>query len=120
MGGRPVCGAGPIGGVPGGDRRVSPRERTRWRFTFKRLVTEAQEALRAEDAGPGEHALKQLIDLACAAHGYDYFRSEDPVAAAGFVVSDAVAVLWASTWERHGFQVFAETAAPQLIRRESR
>ncbi len=103
-----------------GDRRVSPRERTRWRFTFKRLVAEAQEALRAEDAGPGAHALEQLIDLACAVHGYEYFRSEDPVAAAGFVVSDAVAVLWASTWERHGFQAFAETAAPQLIRWESR
>jgi hypothetical protein len=29
-------------------------------------------------------------------------------------------VLWASTWERHGFQTFAETAAPQLIRWESR
>jgi hypothetical protein len=41
------------------------------------------------------------------------------VAAAGFVVSDAAAVLWAWTWERHGFQTFAETAAPQLIRWES-
>src|SRR6185312_2695914 len=28
-----------------GDRRVSPKERTRWRFTFRRLVTEAQTAL---------------------------------------------------------------------------
>jgi hypothetical protein len=34
-------------------------------------------------------------------------------------VSDVAAVLWASTWERHGFQEFAETAAPQLIRWES-
>ena len=42
------------------------------------------------------------------------------MAAAGFVVSDVAAVLWASTWERHGFQKFAETAAPQLIRWESR
>ncbi len=61
----------------------------------------------------------KLIDLACDAHDYDYFRSDDPVAAAAFVVSDAAAVLWASTWERHGFQMFAETAAPQLIRWES-
>ncbi len=103
-----------------GDRRVSPRERTRWRFTFKRLATEAQDALRAEDSGPAASALEMLIDLACEAHGYDYFRSEDPVAAAGFVVSDAVAVLWASNWECHGFQEFSETAAPQLIRWESR
>ncbi len=108
------------GAYLGGDRRVSPRERSRWRFTFKRLAAEAQDALRAVDAGPAASALEQLIDLACEAHDYDYFRSDDPVAAAAFVVSDVAAVLWASTWERHGFQAFAETAAPQLIRWESR
>ncbi len=108
------------GAYLGGDRRVTPRERSRWRFTFKRLATEAQDALRAEDAGPAASALEQLIDLACAARDYYYFRSEDPVAAAGFVVSDAAAGLWAWTWERQGFAVFAETAAPQLIRWESR
>ena len=108
------------GAYLGGDRRVSPRERSRWRFTFKRLAAEAQDALRAEDAAPAASALEQLIDLACEAHDYDYFRSDDPVAAAGFVVSDVAAVLWASTWERNGFQAFAETAAPQLIRWESR
>lgn len=36
-------------------------------------------------------ALEQLIDLAREADGYDYFRSDDPVAAAGFVVSDVAA-----------------------------
>ena len=108
------------GAYMGGDRRVSPRERSRWRFTFKRLAAEAQDALRNEDSGPAASALEQLIDLACEAHDYDYFRSDDPVAAAGFVVSDVAAVLWASTWERHGFQAFAETAAPQLVRWESR
>ena len=107
------------GAYLGGNRRVSPRERSRWRFTFKRLAAEAQDALRAEDAGPAAAALEQLIDLACEARDYDYFRSEDPVATAAFVVSDVAAVLWASTWERHGFQEFAETAAPQLIRWES-
>jgi hypothetical protein len=107
------------GAYMGGDRRVSPRERSRWRFTFKRLATEAQDALRDEDAAPAASALEQLIDLACEAHDYDYFRSDDPVAAAGFVVSDVAAVLWASTWERDGFQAFVETAAPQLIRWES-
>ncbi len=65
-------------------------------------------------------ALEQLIDLACEARDYDYFRSDDPVAAAGFVVSDVAAVLWASSRERSGFQEFAEMAAPQLIRWESR
>jgi hypothetical protein len=108
------------GAYMGGDRRVSPRERSRWRFTFKRLADEALDALRAEDAEPAASALEQLIDLGCETHGYDYFRSDDPVAAAGFVVSDAAAALWAWTWERHGFQVFAETAAPQLIRWESK
>jgi hypothetical protein len=108
------------GAYLGGDRRVSPRERSRWRFTFKRLAAEAQDALRAEDAGPAVAALEQLIDLACEARDYDYFRSDDPVAAAGLVVSDAAAVLWASTWDRHGFRAFAETAAPQLVRWESR
>lgn len=104
----------------GGDRRVPPHERSRWRFTFKRLTAEAQDALRAEDAGSAASALEQLIDLACDTRDYDYFRSGDPLAAAGFVVSDVAAVLWASTWERHGFQVFAEAAAPQLMRWESR
>lgn len=108
------------GAYLGGSRLVSPRERSRWRFTFRRLANEAQDALRAEDPGPAASALEQLIDLACEVSGYDYFRSDDPVAAAGFVVSDAAAVLWASTWERCGFQEFAEMAAPQLIRWESR
>ncbi len=103
-----------------GDRRVPPRERSRWRFTFKRLAAEAQDALRAEDDGPATAALVQLIELACDSRDYDYFRSADPLAAAAFVVSDAAGLLWASTWERHGFEAFAETAAPQLIRWESR
>lgn len=42
------------------------------------------------------------------------------MAAAGFAVSDAVAALWSSTWDRHGLQTFTEIAAPQLIRWESR
>lgn len=108
------------GAYLGRDRRVSPRERTRWRLTFKRLATDAQDALRAEDAAPAASAVEQLVDLACDTRDYDYFRSEDPMSAAGFVVSDVAAVLWTSLWERHGFQVFAETAAPQLIRWESR
>ena len=107
------------GAYMGGSRQVSPRERSRWRFTFKQLADQAQDALRAEDAEPAASALEQLIDLAREAHDYDYFRSDDPVAAAGFVVSDAAAALWAWRWKRYGFQAFAESAAPQLIRWES-
>jgi len=107
------------GAYMAGDRRVSPRERTRWRFTFSRLVAEAQAALRAADIAEGATALEQLIDLACQMRGYDYFHSEDPVEAARFVVSDAVALLWARVRDQYGFAGFAERAAPQLIRWES-
>ncbi len=106
-----------------GDRRVSPQERTRWRFTFQRLVTDAQDGLRAADAADAAAAataVEQLIDLACETRDYDYFRSEDPMEAARFVVSDAVALLWAKLQGEHGFAGFAERAAPQLIRWESR
>src|SRR5437879_736211 len=63
--------------------------------------------------------MDQLIDLACDTRRYDYFRSDDPVEAARFVVSDAAALLWSRVREQHGFSVFAERAAPQLIRWES-
>jgi hypothetical protein len=103
-----------------GDRRVSPRERTRWRFTFQRLTSDAQAALHAEgDFAAAATAVEELIDLACEMRGYDYFRSEDPIEAARFVVSDAVALLWARVRASYGFAGFVERAAPQLIRWES-
>jgi len=49
-----------------------------------------------------------------------YFRSEDPVEAARFVVSDAAAMLWESVLDRQGFKIAAERAAEQLVRWESR
>jgi hypothetical protein len=85
--------------------RVSPKERTRWRVTFRRLAADAQSALRAEDPGPAEEALALIIDLACEMRDRGYFRSEDPVEAARFVVSDAAALLWESVREAHGFRV---------------
>ncbi len=103
-----------------GDRRVSPAERTRWRFTFQRLVADAQGALQGEDVSTAAAAVEELIDLACETRGYDYFRSEDPVEAARFVVSDAVALLWGKLRDESGFAGFAERAAAQLIRWESR
>ncbi len=108
------------GAYLGRDRRVSPKERSRWRFTFKRLAGEAQDALVADSAVDGSAALTQLIDFACEIGGYDYFRSQDPIEAAKFVVSDAVALLWRRTLDLHGVAGFSERAAPQLIRWESR
>jgi hypothetical protein len=108
------------GAYMAGDRRVSPRERSRWRLTFKRLVSAAQDGLRAEDAAAAAAALEQLIDLACESRDYEYFHSEDPMEAAGFVVSNAVALLWAALQAQYGFAGFAQRAAPQLIRWESR
>jgi len=108
------------GAYMAGDRRVSPRERTRWRFTFQRLVADAQDGLRAADAGAAATAVEQLIDLACELRDYDYFRSEDPLEAARLVVSDAAALLWGKLQAQYGFSGFAERAAPQLIRWESR
>jgi hypothetical protein len=108
------------GAYMAGDRRVSPRERSRWRLTFKRLVRDAQDGLRGQDATAAATALEQLIDLACETRDYEYFHSEDPMEAAGFVVSDAVALLWAALQDRYAFAGFAQRAASQLIRWESR
>jgi hypothetical protein len=99
------------GAYMAGDRRVSPRERTRWRLTFKRLVGEAQDGLRAQDAAAAATAMEQLIDLACETRDYEYFHSEDPM---------EVALLWATLQAHHGFSGFAQRAAPQLSRWESR
>jgi hypothetical protein len=108
------------GAYLGGDRRVSPRERTRWRFTFQRLVGDASAALYAEDMREAAAAMEQLVDLGCQLKDSDYFRSDDPVEAARFVVSDAVSLLWSRLREQYGLSGFAERAAPQLIRWESR
>lgn len=102
-----------------GDRRVSPKERTRWRFTFRRLVADTHEALRVGGTSAGVTAMTALIDLACETRDLDFFRSDDPVEAAGLVVSDEVALMWARVREESGFQAFAHVAAAQLIRWES-
>ncbi len=75
-----------LGGGPAG----VAAERSRWRFTFKRLPRKPRTPCRPGTPSPRHpHALEQLIDrLAREADRYDYFRSDDPVAAAGFVVSD--------------------------------
>lgn len=105
------------GAYMAGNRRVPPKERSRWRFTFQRLAKDARRAL-ALDVPTGAAALERFIDLAREAKDYDLFHSEDPMEAAGFVVSDAVAVLWRALRDHHGFTGFARLAAPQLIRWE--
>jgi hypothetical protein len=102
-----------------GDRRVSPKERTRWRFTFRRLAADAQAALAGDDVDEAAAALELLVDLACETQALVYFRSDDPMQAAGFVVSDAVAGLWRAVRNRHGFATFVDRAAPQLVRWET-
>jgi len=102
-----------------GDHRVSRRERTRWRFTLQRLATDAQRAVQADDVATASTAVEEFIDLVCEMRWYDYFRSEDPVEAARFVVSDVVALLWGRVRDEYGFAEFATRAAPQLIRWES-
>lgn len=122
---REFAGLAHAGSYLGGDRRVPPRERSRWRFTFRRLAGEVREALVAlprlddEQADEAEQALAELLDLVLRTEEYDLFRSEDPVQAAGFVVSDHVEQLWTSRLERDGFAGFAPAAARQLERWET-
>lgn len=103
-----------------GDRKVSPKERSGWRFTFRRHAEAAREALAAEDPRPGEEAVTAIVDLACYCKTYQCFRSDDPMEAAKFVASDAVDALWTTMLQRHGPAEFAERAMPQLVRWESR
>jgi hypothetical protein len=107
------------GAYMAGDRRVHHTERTKWRLTFRRLVADALAALEADDPAPAQRAVGKIVDLACDMRSYDYFHSDDPVEAAKFVVSDAVAALWESVLRRDGFAAFASRVPEQLIRWEA-
>jgi hypothetical protein len=107
------------GAYMAGDRRVHHTERTKWRHTFRRLVADALAALEADDPSPAQRAVGKIVDLACDMRRYDYFHSDDPVEAAKFVVSDAVAALWESVLRHDGFAAFAGRVPQQLIRWES-
>lgn len=102
-----------------GDRRVSRQERSRWRHTFRRLSGQAQDALRGEDVETAAAAVAIMVDLACETREFDYFRSEDPMEAARFVVSDAVAMTWSRMRDARGASTFVELAAAHLVRWES-
>src|SRR5215472_15300639 len=107
------------GAYMAGDRRVHHTERSKWRLTFRRLAGDALAALQADDPGPARQAVAEMVDLACDMKSYDYFHSDDPVEAAKFVVSDAVAVLWESVLRHDGFAAFARRVPEQLIRWEA-
>jgi hypothetical protein len=107
------------GAYMAGDRRVHHTERSKWRLTFRRLAGDALAALHAEDPGPAQQAVAEMVDLARDMKSYDYFHSDDPVEAAKFVVSDAVAALWESVLRHDGFAAFARRVPEQLIRWES-
>ena len=107
------------GAYMAGDRRVHHTERSKWRHTFRGLVADALAALGADDPAPAQRAVGKMVDLACDMRSYDYFHSDDPVEAAKFVVSDAVAVLWESVLRHDGPAAFASRVPGQLIRWES-
>ncbi|MGH3279482.1 MAG: hypothetical protein ACRDNW_10135 [Trebonia sp.] len=107
------------GAYMAGDRRVHHTERSKWRHTFRRLVADALAALGASDPAPAQEAVAAMVDLAIAMKSYDYFHSDDPVEAAKFVVSDAVAALWDSVLRHDGFAAFAGRVSAQLVRWEA-
>jgi len=107
------------GAYMAGDRRVHHTQRSKWRHTFRRLVTDTLAALAGSDPGPAQRAVAKIVDLACEMKSYDYFHSDDPVEAAKFVVSEAVAALWESVLRHDGFAAFAARVPGQLIRWEA-
>lgn len=109
------------GAYMAGDRRVHRTERSRWRHTFRDLASQAVASLAdGEDQETAQQAVVKMVDLACQMKDRDYFHSEDPIEAAKFVVSDAVAALWDSMLRHDGFAKFAERVPAQLIRWEQR
>jgi hypothetical protein len=107
------------GAYMAGDRRVHHTERSRWRHTFRRLAADALAALAASDPAPAQQAVAEMVDLACDMKSGDYVHSDDPVEAAKFVVSEAVAALWESVLRHDGFATFAGRTPEQLIGWES-
>ena len=107
------------GAYMAGDCRVHRTERSKWRHTFRRLAADALAALAANDPAPARQAVAKIVDLACDMKRYDYFHSDDPIEAAKFVVSEAVAALWESLLRNDGFAAFADSVPGQFIRWEA-
>ena len=51
------------GAYMAGDRRVHHTERSKWRLTFRRLAGDAVAALQADDPGPAQQAIAELVTL---------------------------------------------------------
>jgi hypothetical protein len=83
------------------------------------MIDDALLVLEAGDIEHGAPAVEQLLDLVQEMHGYEYFRSEDPVEAMKLVFSDVVERLWRATLVHEGFAAFTRRAGPQLVRWES-
>jgi hypothetical protein len=107
------------GAYMAGDRRVHHTERSKWRHTFRRLAADALTALQAAEPAPAQQAVGDMVELACEMRSYDYFHSDDPVEAAKFVVSEAVAALWESVLRHDGIAAFVSRVPEQLIRWEA-
>jgi len=73
----------------------------------------------ADQASHDPQAVAKIVDLARDMKRYDFFHSDDPVEAAKFVVSEAVAALWESVLRHDGFAVFAGYVPQQLVRWEA-
>jgi hypothetical protein len=72
------------GAYLGGDRRVKPGQRTRWRSEFSRLAADARAGLRMPEPDAAAAALEQLIDLACSMpRGYKFWTARTAATARG-------------------------------------
>ena len=40
-------------------------KQSKWRLTFRRLVADALSALQADNPGPAQQAVAEMVDLAC-------------------------------------------------------
>lgn len=58
-----------------GDRRVSPKERSRWRVTFRGLADEARHALAADGSEPADLRCRAASELVTALQGVNSRQS---------------------------------------------
>lgn len=114
-----LCDLAREGAYLGGSRAVSPKQRSQWRLTFRRLIDEAARLIAQGPSEEGCQAMESLLDLALEAMRLDYFRTQDPLAAMNLVVSDQVHLLWTARRTQGPFPVFAQRAMAQMVRWES-
>jgi len=84
-----------------GDRRVSP-ESDSLAITFQRLATDARACPSLDAVDAGAAAVEQVDGSGLRDSDYNYFRSDDPVEAPRFLVSDTAALLWERLHDQYG------------------